>query len=73
MIIPAPAMKSESIESLTEESSQMYRVAFVGGGAVGKTSIISQFMSSDHSDVYENDEEADDANNSDDITTRSDW
>ena len=69
LIIAAPTQKCESIESLTEESSKMYRVAFVGSGAVGKTSIISQFMSSDHSDVYENDQEAE-TNTSENITTR---
>ena len=44
-----------------------YRILFLGGREVGKTSIIDQFMSSDHADVYENsleeDEEEADQNN----------
>ena len=44
-----------------------YRILFSGGREVGKTSIIDQFMSSDHADVYENsleeDEEEADQNN----------
>jgi len=35
---------------------KIYRVAFVGGSQVGKTSIIDQFMSSEHTDVYEREE-----------------
>jgi len=34
-------------------NDKVYRVAFLGSGEVGKTSIIDQFMSSDHTDVYD--------------------
>ena len=34
-----------------------FRVVFLGGSEVGKTSIIEQFMSSEHADVYENNNE----------------
>ena len=37
---------------------KVYRVAFLGSGEVGKTSIIDQFMSSDHANVYEEMDEA---------------
>jgi hypothetical protein len=53
IIILAPP-KSETFDSIIDEPSKIYRVAFLGSGAVGKTSIIDQFMSSEHSDVYEN-------------------
>ena len=36
---------------------KVYRVAFLGSDEVGKTSIIDQFMSSEHADVYEEIEE----------------
>jgi len=35
---------------------KIYRVAFLGASQVGKTSIIDQFMSSEHTDVYEREE-----------------
>jgi len=34
-------------------NQKIYRVAFLGASQVGKTSIIDQFMSSEHTDVYE--------------------
>ena len=37
------------------ETCKVYRVAFLGSSEVGKTSIIDQFMSSEHADVFEND------------------
>jgi len=40
-------------EKVDKDPKKIYRVAFLGGGEVGKTSIIDQFMSSEHADVYE--------------------
>ena len=40
-------------EKVDKHPKKIYRVAFLGGGEVGKTSIIDQFMSSEHADVYE--------------------
>ena len=42
------------MDQILVEPSKLYRVAFIGSASVGKTSIIEQFMSSEHSDVYEN-------------------
>ena len=42
-------------ESVKHEKA--FRVVFLGGSEVGKTSIIEQFMSSEHADVYENNNE----------------
>ena len=61
----APPKKSVTMEHILVEQSKIYRVAFLGSGSVGKTSIIEQFMSSEHSDVYENDKRC-----SDNIDTR---
>jgi len=36
------------------KGDKAFRIAFLGGREVGKTSIIDQFMSSEHADVYEN-------------------
>ena len=36
-----------------------FRVVFLGGREVGKSSIVDQFMSSEHADVYEDNEEED--------------
>ena len=38
-----------------------FRVVFLGGREVGKSSIVDQFMSSEHADVYEDNEEEDDS------------
>ena len=38
-----------------------FRVVFLGGREVGKSSIVDQFMSSEHADVYEDTEEEDDS------------
>ena len=46
-----------SVTSFTDDPPKVYRVAFVGSAGVGKTSIINQFLSSEHSDVYEEDGE----------------
>jgi len=40
-------------EKVDKHPKKIYRVAFLGSGEVGKTSIIDQFMSSEHADVYE--------------------
>ena len=40
-------------EKVDKHPKKIYRVAFLGSDAVGKTSIIDQFMSSEHADVYE--------------------
>jgi len=40
-------------EKVDKHPRKIYRVAFLGSGEVGKTSIIDQFMSSEHADVYE--------------------
>jgi len=40
-------------EKVDEHPKHIYRVVFIGSGEVGKTSIIDQFMSSEHADVYE--------------------
>jgi len=42
-----------------EPQLKSYRVAFLGASSVGKTSIIDQFMSSEHTDVYERNEQDD--------------
>lgn len=39
------------------DTDRCFRVVFLGGREVGKTSIVDQFMSSDHADVYENNNE----------------
>ena len=41
----------------TRDTDRCFRVVFLGGREVGKTSIVDQFMSSDHADVYENNNE----------------
>jgi len=38
----------------SNKGDKAFRIAFLGGREVGKTSIIDQFMSSEHADVYEN-------------------
>jgi len=57
---PAPPFRSK-VERNTEGSGddklendleKVYRVVFLGSSEVGKTSIIDQFMSSEHADVY---------------------
>ena len=40
-------------EKVDKHPNKIYRVAFLGSEEVGKTSIIDQFMSSEHADVYE--------------------
>ena len=40
-------------ERVDKHPKKIYRVAFLGSEEVGKTSIIDQFMSSEHADVYE--------------------
>eukprot|EP00092_Neocalanus_flemingeri_P005271 GFUD01005671.1.p1 GENE.GFUD01005671.1~~GFUD01005671.1.p1 ORF type:complete len:411 (-),score=141.87 GFUD01005671.1:59-1291(-) len=40
-------------EIVDKHPKKVYRIAFLGSGEVGKTSIIDQFMSSEHADVYE--------------------
>ena len=40
-------------EKVEKHPNKIYRVAFLGSEEVGKTSIIDQFMSSEHADVYE--------------------
>ena len=40
-------------EKVEKHPDKIYRVAFLGSEEVGKTSIIDQFMSSEHADVYE--------------------
>ena len=52
--------KDVSVTSFTDDPPTIYRVAFVGSAGVGKTSIINQFLSSEHSDVYEDDGEGGD-------------
>ena len=39
------------------DTDRCFRVVFLGGREVGKTSIVDQFMSSEHADVYENNNE----------------
>lgn len=39
-------------ERVPRQPEKIYRVVFLGSGEVGKTSIIDQFMSSEHADVY---------------------
>ena len=41
----------------TRDTDRCFRVVFLGGREVGKTSIVDQFMSSEHADVYENNNE----------------
>ena len=57
----------EAARNNINKHDKSYRILFLGGREVGKTSIIDQFMSSDHADVYENtleeDEEEADQNN----------
>jgi len=43
----------QEIEKVEKHPKKIYRVAFLGSGEVGKTSIIDQFMSSEHADVYD--------------------
>ena len=63
MSLDEPENNSDDIHT---EAAKIYRVVFLGSSGVGKTSIIDQFMSSEHSDVYEN--ERDERN--DNIDTR---
>ena len=49
-------------EDLPHSASAEYRVTFLGGVGVGKTSIIDQFMSSDHTDVFENNQHCENKN-----------
>lgn len=56
---PAPPQRSNieiSVacpeERVPRHADKVYRVVFLGSGEVGKTSIIDQFMSSEHADVY---------------------
>jgi len=43
----------QEIEKVEKHPKKIYRVAFIGSREVGKTSIIDQFMSSEHADVYD--------------------
>jgi len=45
--------ESKEKEEVDDDPKKIYRVLFIGSGEVGKTSIIDQFMSSEHADVYE--------------------
>ena len=50
MNVAADNVETESLEKIPKK---VYRVAFLGSEEVGKTSIIDQFMSSEHADIYE--------------------
>ena len=52
--VAADIVETESLEKIPKK---VYRVVFLGSEEVGKTSIIDQFMSSEHADVYEEIEE----------------
>ena len=43
---------SEDVEEV-QEDSRPYSVVFLGAEAVGKSSLIEQFMSTDHCNVYQ--------------------
>ena len=48
---------TEAAPRQTRDTDRCFRVVFLGGREVGKTSIMDQFMSSEHADVYENNNE----------------
>lgn len=50
-----------------------FRVVFLGGREVGKSSIVDQFMSSEHADVYEDTEEEDDSRHTRERSVRTSW
>ena len=45
------------VTPIKRDTDKCFRVVFLGGREVGKTSIVDQFMSSEHADVYENNNE----------------
>ena len=61
----APA-NTNTVNNTDNQHEKVFRVVFLGGREVGKSSIIHQFMSSEHTDVFEdnldNEEEEDEHN-----------
>jgi len=53
---PAPEDVGRRQRQRDRTPSKLYRVAFIGCSEVGKTSIMEQFMSSEHADVYDDKE-----------------
>jgi len=53
-----PGIDERVKNEMPTEPLKIYRVAFLGSSQVGKTSIIDQFMSSEHTDVYETRDQA---------------
>ena len=50
--VPSEARPNLS-SNATRDQEKPFRVVFLGGREVGKSSIIHQFMSSEHTDVFE--------------------
>ena len=61
-----------SSESDSATLGKVYCVALLGHTAVGKTSLIDQFESSDHADVYRGETDSQRNNTGTDVDLRSD-